>query len=198
MKFLILLLLVSGFVFAADCTGPCGCDPIAGNTQINISIYDDFGPIPPGSEDRLIWIEYEKDRVIRETIWDGWEKSNSSDEIYQYTVQSCVEDPVSSDYYIYLHNGNSSCKPEYVKLMTGRKTLLVDDLEWNGSVYSDECMSGYQFKLIRSYFESSTPLYLYPDRYSKYSKGGDACALAFALLGLAVLSFVPPRGRQKQ
>jgi hypothetical protein len=189
MKILILLLLVSGLALAADCTGPCGCDSVAGHTQLNISVYDDFGPIPPLAEDRLIWIEYEKGEIIRETIWDGWNKPNTTDDMYKYKVPSCVDDPVSDDYYIYFYGSNASCRQEYSRLMHGRKTLLANEFEWNGSVYSDECVSGYQFKLIRSYFESSVPLYIYPDRYSKYTKEGEACSPAFLLIGLAVLAY---------
>lgn len=188
MKFLILLLAVLGFAFAADCAGPCGCEAAAGYTELNMSVYDNFGPIPPSSEERLIWIEYEKDTVIRDTIWNGWEKPNTTEDIYRYRVPSCVEDPVSLDYYIYLYNGNSSCRQEYLRLMEGRTNLLASELEWNGSVHSGECVSGYRFKLIRSYFESSVPLYLYPDRYSKYTKGGEACAPAMALAFMLFLS----------
>lgn len=160
--------------------GPLGCESPAGYTELNISVYDGFGPIPPSGEGRRIWIEYEKGALVREIIWDGWSSPNTSAEFYQYVVPSCVEDPVSLDYYIYLYSANGSCRGEYEKLI-GAGTLLADDLEWNGSVYSDECMSGYQFKLIRSYFETSVPLYLYPDRYSKYSKSGDSCAPAALL-----------------
>ena len=189
MKILILLLLVAGLAFAADCTGPCGCDAPAGYTELNISVYDEFGPITPQDENRRMWIEYEKGELVRDIIWDGWNKSNNTDEIYRYKIPSCVEDPVSLDYYIYLYNGNSSCQEEYSRQMDGRGALLANGLEWNGSVYSDDCITGYQFKLIRSYFETSVPLYLYPDRYSKYSKSGGGCAPALVLLGVLALAF---------
>jgi hypothetical protein len=191
MKMLILLLMALGFASAADCEGPCGCDPVAGYTELNISVYDSFGPIPPSSEGRLIWIEYEKEgKIVRETLWDGWIGPNTSKEFYQYKVPSCAGDPVSRDYYIYLYSANSSCRPQYDELM-GENGLVAGAFEWNGTVYSDECVSGYQFKLIRSYFESSVPLYLYPDRYSKYSRGSDVCLPAMglaALLSVAALS----------
>ncbi len=193
MKILVLLLLASGFAFAADCAGPCGCDSPAGYTELNISVYDEFGPITPQDERRLIWIEYEKDALVREIIWSGWNKTNSSGEIYRYTIPSCVEDPVSLDYYIYLYEDNAECRDRYDEEMEGRKTLLADDLNWNGSVYADECMTGYQFKLIRSYFETSVPLYLYPDRYSKYSKAGEGCAPAALLAFVLSAAFLWPR-----
>jgi hypothetical protein len=186
----LLLLLLSGLAYAGGCTGPCGCDQAAGNTILNISVYDEFGSIPPEAEDRFIWIEYEKDSaVIRETIWDGWQGQRANGSTYLYNIPSCVEDQVSNEYYLYLVQPNSSCKQEYATLMEGRKALLTDDLEWNGSVYSDGCMTGYKFSLLRNYFESEVPVHLYPDRYSKYSRSTEACFPLFVLLGLGAAVF---------